>query len=191
MALTTLKEDLLQEFTEECELIDTQMKVLDPLGISLRRPAAQQSIGEFTLLATEYACYALFVGGIIFMFMASTITPFSAMSTIYHSPEIGKIIETPKLTAYIVASYGIMAVALLLILVIGRMAGSIRSKNEILEQAGKDVNAILEQHLQRKAALDIVNQRHGLGIMSISRPAKPPKVGLSHVTFDDEEEEEN
>ncbi len=190
MALTTLKEDLLQEFTEECSMIGSQMKMLDPLGTSLRRPAAQRLISETTLFITEYVCYALFVAGLIFMAMAHTVLPFSVMNTIYHNQEISNVVGSPNLNNYILASYGIATAAALLLLIIGRMARIIRLKNDILNQAGKDIKTILEQHLQRKAALDIINQRHGLGINVISIPARGKKVDVSQMGFDDEEEED-
>ncbi len=190
MALTTLKEDLLQEFTEECNMVGTQMKMLDPLGTSLRRPAAQRLISHSTLIITEYVCYGLFIGAIVFIAMAHTILPFSVMNTIYHNQNISNVVGSPNLNNYIMASYAIAVAAAALILAIARMARIIRLKNDILHQAGKDIKTILEMHLQRKAALDMINQRHGLGISVVTMPAKPAKVDVSQMGFDDDDEED-
>jgi hypothetical protein len=191
MPLTTMNEDLLREFEEECNMVNTQMKMLDPLGTSLRRPAAQRLLSDTTLIITEYICYALFIGILVFAAMAHTIKPFSVMDTIYHNPEINTIVGSPNLNNYLLASYGIVVIAAILVLAIGRMARVIRLKNDILHQAGKDIKTILEQHLQRKAALDIINQRHGLGLSGISIPVKAPKIGVAQLGFDEEEEEDN
>ncbi len=190
MALTTLQEDLLREFNEECNMVNTQMKMLDSLGTSLRRPAAQRLLSHTTLIITEYICYALFIGALIFLGMAHTIAPFSVMNTIYHNQEISNVVGSPNLNNYILASYAIVVVAALLMLVIGRMARVIRLKNDILNLAGKDIKTILEQHLQRKAALDIINTRHGLGVSGISIPVKAAKVDVSQMGFDDDDEED-
>ena len=193
MPLTTLRDDLMQEFREECIMIREQMEILDPLGTSLRKPAAQRLLSASTLIATEFLSYALFLGGVAFMAMMHTIYPFSVGSIIYHSPEISNKIGGPNVNNFLLAGYGITGVLVLLVLVIARMARTIRLKNAILNQAGKDIKNILGMHLERSAAIDTIEQRHMLNVSGISMPAKKDKININEVGnpgYDEEEDDE-
>lgn len=181
MALTTLRDDLMQEFREECIMIREQMEILDPLGTSLRKPAAQRLISTTTLIITEILCYAIFLAGIAFMVMMHTIYPFTVGSTIYHTPEISNKLGGPNVNNFLLAGYGIVAVGVILFLVIARMARVIRLKNEILHQAGKDIKEILGMHLERSAAIDTLEQRHMLNVSGISLPMEKAKVKINEV----------
>jgi hypothetical protein len=181
MALTTLKDDLLQEFREECIMIREQMEMLDPLGTALRKPAAQRLISTSTLIITEILCYALFLGGVAFMVMMPQIYPFNVGNTIYHSQEIGNKLGSVNVNNFLLAGMGITGLAVILFLVIGRMARAIRLKNEILHSAGKDIKIILGMHLERMAAIDTIEQRHMLNVSGISMPAEKNKVKINDV----------
>ncbi len=181
MALTTLRDDLMQEFREECIMIREEMEILDPLGTSLRKPAAQRLISTSTLIITEILCYGLFLGGIAFMVMMHTIYPFTVANTIYHTPEISNKLGGPNVNNFLLAGYGIVALAIVMFMVIARMARSIRLKNDILHQAGKDIKIILGMHLERKAAIDTLEQRHMLNVSGISMPVEKTKVNINEV----------
>jgi hypothetical protein len=193
MALTTLRDDLMQEFREECVMIRQQMKILDPLGTSLRKPAAQRLISTTTLIITEILCYAIFLGGIALMVKMHTIYPFSVGSAIYHTPEISNKLGGPNVNNFLLAGYAIVGLAVLLFLAIARMARVIRLKNEILNQAGKDIKEILGMHLERSAALDTLEQRHMLNVSGISLPSEKTKVKINEVGnpgYDEDEDNE-
>lgn len=194
MPLTTLRDDLMQEFREECIMIREQMEILDPLGTSLRKPAAQRLISTTTLIITEIICYALFLGGIAFIAMMHTIYPFNVGNTIYHTPEISNKLGGPNVNNFLLAGYGIVALAVVLFLAIARMARAIRLKNEILHQAGKDIKLVLGMHLERRAAIDTLEQRHMLNVSGISLPAeKSNKVNINEVGnpgYDEDEDNE-
>src|SRR4051812_49210214 len=158
MSLTTLKDDLLQEFREERTMINEQLELLDPLAISLRKPAAQRLLSSGTLIITEFSCYIISLGGVAFIALMHKIFPFRVLSDIFYNPQFRNALGTPNLLYLVLGIYGIAAVSVLLIFVIGRMAREIRLKNDILNMAGKDIKTIVGQHLERKAALDTIEQ---------------------------------
>src|ERR1700761_8859615 len=87
MALTTLKDDLLQEFREERIMINEQIELLDPLATSLRRPAAQRLLSTGTLIITEFSCYIVSLGGIAFIAFMHRIYPFSLLKEVFYTSE--------------------------------------------------------------------------------------------------------
>lgn len=174
MPLTTLKEDLLQEFREERIMINEQIELLDPLATSLRKPAAQRLLSSSTLVLTEFTCYIAALGGIAFMIFMHLIYPFNVLNQIFYNSQFRNTLGSENLMYMILAVYGIAAIGVLCIFVIGRMAREIRLKNDILNVAGKDIKTIVGQHLERKAALDTIEQRHMLGLSGISLPTPKP-----------------
>ena len=178
MALTTLKDDLLQEFREERIMINEQIEMLDPLATSLRKPAAQRLLSSGTLIITEISCYIISLGGLACIAFLHEIYPFSIMKDIFYNTEIRNKAGNLNLLYFILAVYGIAAIAVMLVFIIGRMAREIRLKNDILHVAGKDIKTIIGQHLERKAIHDTIEQRHMLGLSGISLPPKPK----AHVT---------
>ena len=171
MALTTLKDDLLHEFREERIMINEQIELLDPLATSLRKPAAQRLLSSGTLIITEISCYIISLGGLAFIGFMHEIYPFSVMNDIFYNSSIRNKAGNLNLIYFILSVYGITAIAVTLVFIIGRMAREIRLKNDILHVAGKDIKTIIGQHLERKAAHDTIEQRHMLGLSGISLPA--------------------
>ncbi len=174
MPLTTLKDDLLQEFREERIMINDQIELLDPLATSLRKPAAQRLLSTGTLIITEFSCYIVSIGGIAFISFMHRIYPFSLLNTIFYTSEFRNRIGNTNLIYLIMAVYGIAAVTVILMFILGRMTREIRLKNDILHHAGKDIKTIVGQHLERKAILDTIEQRHMLGLSGISHQEKRP-----------------
>lgn len=170
MALTTLKEDLLREFREERIMINEQIELLDPLATSLRKPAAQRLLSSSTLILTEFSCYIISLGGIAFIALMHKIYPFNAMGAIFYNAGLRNAIGSANMLYLILAVYGLAAIGVALVFILGRMAREIRLKNDILNQAGKDIKTIVGQHLERKAALDTIEQRHLLGVSGINQP---------------------
>lgn len=169
MSFTTLKDDLLREFREERVMINDQIEMLEPLAISLRKPAAQRLLSSSTLVLTEFSCYIISGGGVAFIALMHLIYPFKALGEIFYNAEFRNKVGAPNLLFLILAIYGLAIVSILLIFLVGRMAREIRLKNDILNLAGKDVKTIIGQHLERKAALDTIEQRHLLGMSGVNQ----------------------
>jgi len=172
MALTTLKDDLLAEFREERIMINEQIEMLDPLSVSLRKPAAQRLLSSGTLILTEVSCYIISAGGVAFMIFMHFIYPFSILGQILYDTESRNKIGGPGIFYLILGVYGLAATVVSLIFIVGRLAREMRLKNEILHVAGKDIRTLLGHHLQRKAALDTIEQRHHLGTPEIGQPVR-------------------
>lgn len=183
MSLTTLKDDLLHEFREERVMISDQIELLDPLATSLRKPAAQRLLSSGTLIMTEFICYIISLGGIAFMAFMHKIMPFNVLSQMFYSSSLRNGIGATNLFFLILAIYGLAAIGVVLIFVIGRMAREIRLKNDILNMAGKDIKTIVGQHLERKAALDTIEQRHMLGMSGVSPNNNAKSITDGVVTY--------
>jgi len=172
MSLTNLKEDLLAEFREERIMINDQLEILDPLATALRRPAAQRLFSSSSLLIAEFSCYVISLGGIAFATFMHRIYPFSLLSEAMYTADVRNRLGAPNLSLLIAATYGLVAVCVLLMLVIARMARSTRLKNEVLRMAGQDIKTIVGQHLVRRAAVTAIEQRHLLGLSGVSPVTK-------------------
>ncbi len=179
MSLTTLKDDLLHEFREERIMINDQIELLDPLATSLRKPAAQRLLSSGTLIISEISCYIVSLGGIAFVAFMHKIFPFSILGNVFYNAPIRNSIGTQGLFYLILGVYGIAAISVILMFIIGRMAREIRLKNDILHVAGKDIKTIVGQHLERKAALDTIEQRHMLGLSGVSPTNPASTVSIS------------
>lgn len=169
MSLISLKEDLLQEFREERNMINEQIEVLDPLATSFRRPAAQRLLHSTILVVSEGCCYLLGAAGIMvaawFHYSYSFKVLLSAFS--YAGPARG-LPDADMMTS---GMYLVLLIATILVLSCARMARAIRQKNTILNRAGKDIRKIVGQHLERKAAIDSIEQRQMLvpGIQPVEK----------------------
>jgi len=181
MPLTTLKEDLLQEFREERIMINEQIGLLDPLATSLRKPAAQRLLSSSTLVLTEFTCYIISLGGIAFIAFMHKIYPFSLLRDQLYNTQYRDAVGGTNLIYLNLAVYGLAVASVIFMFIMGRMAREIRLKNDILNVAGKDIKTIVGQHLERKAALDTIEQRHMLGLSGISLPAAKQQVHVNEV----------
>ena len=173
MALTTLKDDLLHEFREERIMINDQIELLDPLATSLRKPEAQRLLSNSTLIISEVTCYIISLGGLAFIAFMHKIYPFVVLNQVFYDPETRARAGTSNMLFLILGIYGLALIGITLMFIIGRMAREMRLKNEVLNLAGKDIKIIVGQHLERKAALDTIEQRHMLGLSGVS--TAPPK----------------
>ena len=177
MSLTTLKDDLLAEFREERIMINDQLEILDPLGTSLRMPAAQNLYSTSTLFIAEFACYAGCVGAIAFAIVMHNIYPFNLLNTALYTPELRSALGGPNITLLWAAIYGLVGILSASLLIIARLVRSVRLKNEVLSHAGKDIKTFVSQHLLRRAAMEAIEQRHLLATTGIVQvPSSPNKV---------------
>jgi len=171
MSLTTLKDDLLQEFREERSIIDEQIELLQPLADSLRKPAAQRLLSSGTLIIAEISCYITAVSGLAFVAFMHKIDPFTVLRQMLYDSHVRGTIGAPNVTYLVAAVYGLALVCVAMVFVAGRMAREMRLKNDIINHAGRDIKTILGQHLTRKAVMESIEQRHLLGpVMGVSIP---------------------
>jgi len=160
MSRFNLQDDLLQEFKAERKMINEQVLLLDPLATSLRKPAAQRMLSTGALVLFELLCYVLTLGTIAFMIFMNKIYPFYIMSDVLYNSKYRDEIGILNITYLNLAIYGLAGLSALLFFIIARMARRIRLKNEIINMAGKDIKVIVGEHLNRKAAISAIEQRH-------------------------------
>jgi hypothetical protein len=156
----SLQDDLLQEYRAERKMIYSQIEVLDPLATSLRKPAAQRLIGNGALIFSELLCYMLALTSIAFMILMNKIYPFYMLNDLFYDAQTSGKLGTNNITYLNVSVYALVALNTLLFLIIGRAVRRIRLKNKILQLAGADIKLVVSQYLQRKAAIDAIDQRH-------------------------------
>lgn len=159
MALTRLQEDLLQEFKEERRMINGQIELFDPLADSMRRPVAQRLLNKSLLVVLELLIWLALFGTIILALFLKKLYPFYVLSQVKaKATESG--IGRYNADALYWGIIGIIGVCAVLWLIIARMIRRIRQKNDILHLAGSRIKTLVGQHLQRKAAIDAIEQRH-------------------------------
>jgi hypothetical protein len=61
-----------------------------------------------------------------------------------------------------IAVHAMAGLIALLFYVMARIIRRIRLKNDVLDLAGRNIKELMGQHLQRKAAIDAIEQRHFL-----------------------------
>ena len=111
------------------------------------------------------------------------IYPFSILSDLFYNSMIRNGVGTESMTYLILAIYGMAAIGVALMFIVGRMAREMRLKNDILNHVGKDIKQIVGQHLERKAAQDTIEQRHMLGTVSGVSHKQPQKVVVADERF--------
>lgn len=165
-------------------MIKEQIELLDPLATSLRKPAAQRLLSSGTLIISEISCYIVSLGGLAFITFLHKIYPFTALTDIYYDPHTRNRIGGTNLLYMVLAIYGLVLIGVVLMFIVGRMAREIRLKNDILHHAGKDIKTIVGQHLERKASMDTIEQRHMLGLSGVSvQPTKESNVQTPTAAF--------
>lgn len=160
MTSTKLQDDLLKDFKEQKKMIYEQVELLDPLGTSLRRPAAQRLISKGVLIFSEILCYLLAVGAIVVAVFMDMLYPFYVVAEI-HREEYSSIGKT-NIDAFTYGMYALFGLIAILFYMLARAARAVRLKNNILNLAGKNIKLIVGQHLNRKASIDSIEQRHFL-----------------------------
>lgn len=162
--MSRLQDDLLRDFKEQKALIEQQLKVFDPLGTELSKPAAQRLVSKGAIITAEVLCYLLAAGAVVFAVFMAKIPPFTILPQVRFHPEFtnaGWNVEW--FNAAIYAMVGIIGV---LFYLLARALRYIRLKNNILHFAGKHIKSLVSQHLQRKAAIQVLGERHFMEIPS-------------------------
>jgi hypothetical protein len=179
MVTSRLQDDLIQEFRAEQRLINSQLSRFDPLATSLRQPAAQRLIGAGLLVILEVLCYAGALGIAFLSFLHRSIYPLYLLDR-FRRPEYESLIGATNITNLQFLVYGLMTGIFVLLFWLARGFRRIRLKNAILSRTGVVVRDFVGELLQRKAALDAIEQRHfdqlphttdNSSVTSVSNPA--------------------
>lgn len=142
-------------------MIYEQIELLDPLGTSLRKPAAQRLAGKGALIFSEILCYLLAAGIITFMFFMHKIYPFYLLADLRFKPEYRNM-GWLNIQALNLVVYAIVALVAIMFYGFARASRWFRLKNDVLHLAGTNLKEIVGQHLKRKASIDAIEQRHFL-----------------------------
>lgn len=159
MAQTRLQDDLLQEFREEKRMVNAQIDLFDPLGVSLRRPAAQRLAGKSMIILGELICWLAIPALGVLAFFLPKLFPTNILFQL-NREEFASKLGAQNIQWLHWNIYGFIAVMALLFLLLARALRKIRLKNDVLNIAGRSIKSLVGQHLERKAAIDAIEQRH-------------------------------
>lgn len=178
MAQTRLQDDLLQEFREEKRSVAQTVALLDPLGVSLRRPAAQRLASKGLILFFEILCWLALPSCLLLALFLDRIYPGSLLFQ-WNEPPYREQLGAERLRALLIAVYAVIGLAGLLFFLLATALRRIRQKNDVLWLAGRNIKASVGELLQRKAAIDAIEQRHFTELPSAG--SIPPKVKVNDV----------
>lgn len=166
-----LQDDLLKEFRAEKELIDRQLTLLDPLAVSLRKPIAARILNSFILLVLEGLCWLGISTVVAFCIVRDKLYPFYILARLrVKGASLGytaKDIDALYYSIIILA-----AIICLLLFIIARNLSRLRRKNAILQLAGLQIKSLVGEQLERKAAIEAIDQRH-FGILDTMPTVEP------------------
>ena len=192
MTSTRLQDDLLQNFKEERKVIYEQIELLDPLGTSLRKPAAQRVLSKGALIFAEVLFYLLSLGTVAACFFLNKIYPFYIISEMRFKSEYRHLNIMDRQFVNI-SQYVLLGIIAILFYIIARSFRQVRLKNSILNLAGKNIKIIVGQHLKLKASIDAIEQRHFLELPNDHLEHIPDSVKVNEVPnpgYDEQEEQE-
>jgi hypothetical protein len=154
-----LQDDLLHEFREEKRMIQSQIEEFQPLAVSLRKPAAQRLASKSLILLGELICWLLFLAAVAACIFLNRLYPFMLLFDLDSPSQQGQL-GAADVHMLRLCVYGITALCGIGFLLLARSLARIRQKNDILNMAGGRIKTLVGQHLERKAAIDAVEQRH-------------------------------
>ncbi len=176
METTRLQDDLLQEYKAERKLINEQLHLLDPLAVSLRKPAAQRLLNKGALIACEIMFYLLTMGAIAFAVFMDKLPPFNIINILRYQGDHAAKLGAWNVECLYYGVLGLVAIIALLFFIVARSARRFRQKNTILDLAGKHMKDIMGQQLERKAAIEAIDQRHFQEFPDDPHPTRSSKV---------------
>lgn len=155
----SLYKDLLQDFKMQKEIIDEQINTFEPLTASLRKPAAQRLLNKGSLILLEIVFYLFSIASFTAAFLVNHIVPFYILNGLKQKGgESGfPVADIKNLYWLVVTMIVVFGIAFYYI---ARLLRKIRLKNTIIYTVNKNIRSLLAQHLQRKAAIKTIEQRH-------------------------------
>lgn len=166
--MSRLQDDLLKDFRAQKKIILEQIELFDPLATSMRLPAAQRLMNKTLLIIVEVLFYLLFLSFVGFMLLMDVVYPFNFLSKIRYIKSIETFTQFTDAEYFSIAVHAMVGLIALLFFILARMVARIRLKNNILDLAGKNIKQLVGQHLNRKAAIDAIEQRHFLELPQLS-----------------------
>ncbi len=166
--MSRLQDDLLNDFRAQKKIILEQIELFDPLATSMRLPAAQRLMNKTLLVIFEVLCYLLSLGFIGFMLVMDVVYPFNFLSKIRYIKSIETFTQFSDAEYFSIAVHAMVGFIALLFFILARVVARIRLKNNILDLAGKNIKQLVGQHLNRKASIDAIEQRHFLELPQMS-----------------------
>lgn len=161
MAINRLQDDLLLEFREEKKMILNQLELIDPLSVSLRKPAARRLASKGLLVFGEVLCWLMVLVTVGFGVFLRQLYPYYYLFQLQRE-EFTRTFGTVNIQRLHWGIYILIGIIALLFFLLARSLRRIRLKNDILHMAGRHMKTLVGQHLHRKAALDAIEQRHFL-----------------------------
>lgn len=171
MKPSTLKEELIRDFQDQKRAVNEQLALIDPMAASLRKPAAQRLINTSFIVFMEIICWVLFLGCIAFVLFMDRLFPFYYLSKLIHDTSLTDRYNTSDIQILTWIIRGMALVAAILFLIITQILTAVRRKNSVLHFTGKNLKLLAEQLLQRKAAMEALEQRN-----PIEMPSNPDTV---------------
>lgn len=119
--------------------------------------------------------YCLFIGCIVFAFMLKHLVPFYILYNLKERGAQSGFAVSDVNTLY----WSVVAMAVMLgvlFIYIARVLRKIRLKNTIIYTVNKHIKVLLQQHVQRKLAIDDIERRHFNELPTLPDETKPMNV---------------
>lgn len=149
----------MEEFRQTKSMVQAQVELFEPLATSLRKPAAQRLAQSSLLLLEETLCWLLVLASIAVCIFLNKLYPFYVLFELSAS-KISDTLGHQNLQMLRWVVYALVGLSGLLFFILARNLRKIRMKNKILSLAGKDIKTIIGQLLQRKAAIEVIEQKY-------------------------------
>jgi hypothetical protein len=183
--MSRLEDDLINDFREQKKFVHEEIVLFDPLAESLRRPAATRLVSKGSLIILEILCYLLFIGVIGFMILLKKVYPFSVLEDAFYNDQVRNNVGIVNVVYLNVALYCVIGFIGVLFLLIGTAVRQIRLKNDIIQVAGKHLKSLVGQLLQRKAAIETIEQRHFAELPSLNHNHEPGVNEIPNYGFEE------
>lgn len=147
------------EFRAEQAFLNAQLSRFDPLSTALRKRSVGHFLNAGLLLFLEVVLYGVAIACIALFFFKEQLYPLYLL-TRFSRPEYVQLIGKGNLANLNLLVWGLVAIIAILSICWARSLRSLRHKNIALVRTGTVVKGFMGDLLQRKAALDALEQRH-------------------------------
>ncbi len=159
MVTQRFQDDFQMEFRAEQAFLNAQISRFDPLTTTLRKRSVGHFLNAGFLVFLEVILYLVVVLCVALAFFQERLYPLYLL-TRFSRPEYVQLIGKGNVSNLNLLVWGLVAVIAVLSLCWARSLRSLRHKNAALARTGAVVKGFMGDLLQRKAALDALEQRH-------------------------------
>lgn len=152
----TVKEDLILDFQEQKKALASQIDLIDPMANNLRKPAVRRMLDTGILVFMEILVWLGVLCFITFIIFMEKLYPFMYLNDLNVTAKISE--QELQVLSWAIKAMAIIGIILLI--VISRMLRKIRLKNNILNFTGKNLRLLSEELMKRKAAMNILMEKH-------------------------------